>query len=239
MTIVFIETPSKNQILIDGGPDDSLLSELGEVMPFWDRSIDVVVLTHPNLDHAAGLVAVLKNYKVDYFVDANDSYALAEYEELKKISQDKKIKRIIARRQARFVLDKNILMEILWPEKITAEDPNRNSIIAKLSFDEIDFLLTGDAEKGEELILVQRGDNLQSEILKVGHHGSKTSSNPLFLEKVRPEYALISVGRRNRYGHPHSEVLENLSSIGAKIFRTDLDSRIELKTNGQYLTLVE
>lgn len=234
---IFIETPTKNQILIDGGPDRSVLKELGEVMPFWDRSINLVVLTHPNLDHVAGLVDVLKNYKVRMYLDAGDDYPLAEYEELKRIVSEKNIQYVRVKRGTKLALDEEVEFLVLSPENLVEGDPNFNSIIAKLSFGEVDFLLTGDAEKGEELRLVMNGDNIQSEVLKVGHHGSKTSSNPLFLEKVRPQYALISVGRKNRYGHPNSDVLKNLVSIGAQIFRTDVDSRLELKTDGKGLTV--
>lgn len=234
---IFIETPTKNQILIDGGPDRSVLKELGEVMPFYDRTIDLVLLTHPNLDHAAGLVDVLKNYEVKYFVDTNDTYYLAEYDELKKIVEEKNITHVIARRGTEIVLDRGARLVIFHPDKLVGGEPNQNSIIAKLSFGEINFLLTGDAEKGEELKLVANGDNLQGEVLKVGHHGSKTSSNPLFLEKVKPQYALISAGRQNRYGHPASEVLNNLALIGAKIFRTDVNSRLKIESNGADLTV--
>ncbi|HBT81669.1 hypothetical protein A2757_01590 [Candidatus Giovannonibacteria bacterium RIFCSPHIGHO2_01_FULL_48_47] len=234
---IFIETPTKNQILIDGGPERSVLEELGEVMPFYDRTIDLVLLTHPNLDHAAGLVNVLKSYEVKYFVDTDDSYYLAEYEELKKIVEEKNISRVIARRGTKIVLDRGAELVILHPDKLAKGEPNQNSIITQLSFGDIDFLLTGDAEKGEELKLIENGDDLQSEVLKVGHHGSKTSSNPLFLEKVKPRYALISVGRQNRYGHPASEVLNSLALAGAKIFRTDADSRIKIESNGTDLTV--
>ena len=236
---IFIETPSKNQILIDGGPDKSVLEELGKVMPFHDRSIDVVILTHPNLDHAAGLVEVLRNYDVKYFIDTDDPYPLAEYAEIKKIVEEKNITRIVARRGMKIVLDRGTELVILHPDKMSADNPNFNSIVAKLSFGEIDFMLTGDAEKGEELKLAQGNYNLDSEVLKVGHHGSKTSSNPLFLDKVKPDYALISVGAKNKYGHPTEDVISNLSAVGAKIFRTDVDSRIHIETDGKILTLVE
>lgn len=234
---IFIETPSKNQILIDGGPDRSVLKELGEVMPFYDRTIDLVILTHPNLDHVAGLVEVLRNYEVGMYMDTGDTYSLAQYEELKRVMAEKKIPYVLARRGTKFILDKGVELLIFHPEKLAkVSDPNQNSIIAKLSFGETDFLLTGDAEKGEELRLVTSGDDLESEVLKVGHHGSKTSSNPLFLEKVKPDYALISVGRQNRYGHPNDEVLETLLATGAIIFRTDVDSRLEIKSDGKDLT---
>src|SRR3989344_151970 len=235
---IFIETPSKNQILIDGGPDRKVLEELGEVMPFWDRTIDVVILTHPHLDHAGGLVEVLKNYQVKVFADGGDVYGLAEYQELKNIILEKNIKYIPVRRGIKMVLDRNAELVFIAPDKIVeSKNPHDNSVISRLSFGEIDFLLMGDAEKGEELELVQGRDNLESEVLKIGHHCSKTSSNPLFLEKVKPRYALISVGAKNRYGHPAQETLSALAAAGAKIFRTDVDSRIHVSSDGTDLTV--
>lgn len=236
---IFVETPSGNQILIDGGPDRRVLEELGKVMPFYDRSLDLVILTHPHLDHAGGLLEVLKNYEVGEFMDGGDSYYLAEYGELKKMIEEKKIKYEIAHRGLKISLDRGISLLILTPSRLVKSDnPHDNNVASRLSYGKIDFLLMGDAEKGEELGLVQSNDNLESEVLKVGHHGSKTSSNPLFLEKVKPEYALISVGAKNRYGHPAQITLDNLLASGAKIFRTDIDSTIEFKTDGNNLTLV-
>ncbi|OGF51816.1 hypothetical protein A3I27_00430 [Candidatus Giovannonibacteria bacterium RIFCSPLOWO2_02_FULL_43_11b] len=236
---IFIETPSGNQILVDGGPDRRILEELGKIMPFYDRSIDLIILTHPHLDHAGGLLEVLKNYNVGEFMDVGDSYNLAEYGELKKLIEDKKIKYETVHRGLKIYLDREVSLLVLTPEKlIKSDNPHDNNVVSRLSYGKIDFLLMGDAEKGEELRLVQEGDNLESEVLKVGHHGSKTSSNPLFLEKVKPEYALISVSAKNRYGHPAQITLDNLLAAGAKIFRTDIDSIIEFKTDGNSLTLV-
>ena len=236
---IFIETPSGNQILFDGGQDRKILEELGKVMPFYDRSIDLVILTHPHLDHAGGLLEVLKNYEVGELMDGGDSYNLAEYGELKKLMEEKKIKYEVARRGLKISLDKGISLLVLAPDKlIKSDNPHDNNVVSRLSYGRIDFLLMGDGEKGEELKLVQADDNLESEVLKVGHHGSKTSSNPLFLEEVNPEYALISVGAKNRYGHPAQITLDNLLAAGAKILRTDIDSTIEFKTDGDSLTLV-
>lgn len=236
---IFIETPSGNQILFDGGQDRKILEELGKVMPFYDRSIDLVILTHPHLDHAGGLLEVLKNYEVGELMDGGDSYNLAEYGELKKLMEEKKIKYEVARRGLKISLDKGISLLVLAPDKlIKSDNPHDNNVVSRLSYGRIDFLLMGDGEKGEELKLVQADDNLESEVLKVGHHGSKTSSNPLFLEEVNPEYALISVGAKNRYGHPAQITLDNLLAAGAKILRTDIDSIIEFKTDGDSLTLV-
>jgi len=236
---IFIETPSGNQILFDGGQDRKILEELGKVMPFYDRSIDLVILTHPHLDHAGGLLEVLKNYEVGELMDGGDNYNLAEYGELKKLMEEKKIKYEVARRGLKISLDKGISLLFLAPDKLVKSDnPHDNNVVSRLSYGRIDFLLMGDGEKGEELKLVQADDNLESEVLKVGHHGSKTSSNPLFLEEVNPEYALISVGAKNRYGHPAQITLDNLLAAGAKILRTDIDSIIEFKTDGDSLTLV-
>jgi len=236
---IFIETPSGNQILFDGGQDRKILEELGKVMPFYDRSIDLVILTHPHLDHAGGLLEVLKNYEVGELMDGGDNYNLAEYGELKKLMEEKKIKYEVARRGLKISLDKGISLLVLAPDKlIKSDNPHDNNVVSRLSYGRIDFLLMGDGEKGEELKLVQADDNLESEVLKVGHHGSKTSSNPLFLEEVNPEYALISVGAKNRYGHPAQITLDNLLAAGAKILRTDIDSTIEFKTDGDSLTLV-
>ena len=153
--------------------------------------------------------------------------------------EEKKIKYEVARRGLKISLDKGISLLVLAPDKlIKSDNPHDNNVVSRLSYGRIDFLLMGDGEKGEELKLVQAGDNLESEVLKVGHHGSKTSSNPLFLEEVNPEYALISVGAKNRYGHPAQITLDNLLAAGAKILRTDIDSTIEFKTDGDSLTLV-
>lgn len=236
---IFVETPSGSQILIDGGPDRVILEELGKVMPFWDRSIDLVILTHPHLDHAGGLIEVLKNYDVWEFMDGGDNYNLAEYGELKKLMEEKKIKYEAARRGLNISLDRGISLLILTPDRLVKSDnPHDNNVVSRLSYGKIDFLLMGDAEKGEELMLVQSNDNIGSEVLKVGHHGSKTSSNPLFLEKVQPEYAIISAGSKNRYGHPAQITLDNLLAAGAEIFRTDIDSTIGFKTDGSSLTLI-
>jgi len=209
-------------------------------MPFYDRSIDLVILTHPHLDHAGGLLEVLENYKVWEFVDGGDIYNLAEYGELKKLVEEKKISYRTVQRGMQISLDKGVSLLVLTPEKLVKSDnPHNNNVVVRLSYGKVDFLLMGDGEKGEELKLVQAGDNLESEVLKVGHHGSKTSSNPLFLEKVNPEYALISAGVKNRYGHPAQSTLDNLLAAGAKILRTDVDSTIEFKTDGNNLTLTE
>src|SRR3989338_8119474 len=237
---IFIETPSGNQILIDGGPDKSVLKELGEVMPFYDRTIDLVILTHPHLDHAGGLVEVLKNYEVEKFMDSGNTHTIAEFAELKSMLEVKNVEQVKARRGTEIILGEEARLSILAPAELKSGSNLHNSmVISRLSFGEVDFLLMGDAERPLEYFLIEQEDDIQNEVLKAGHHGSRPSSSGLFLEKVRPEYALISAGRKNKYGHPHAEVLENLQKIGAKILRTDLDGRIEIRTDGLHTYFYE
>src|SRR3989304_4193124 len=139
---IFVQTPSGNQILIDGGQDRRILEELGKVMPFYDRSIDLVILTHPHLDHAGGLLEVLKNYEVGELMDGGDNYNLAEYGELKKLMEEKKIKYEVARRGLKISLDKGISLLVLAPDKlIKSDNPHDNNVVSRLSYGRIDFLL--------------------------------------------------------------------------------------------------
>jgi competence protein ComEC len=228
---VFIETPNKNQILIDGGPGSQILNKLGEAMAFFDRKIDIVILTHPDADHLNGLIDVLKNYEVKQVVEPCVNDSGSGYGQWLALLGEKKISRLCARAGQKIKLDKEITIEIIFPFESLAgqsiENTNSASIVTKLSFGENDVLLTGDAEKATEYQLVNSGVDLRSQILQVGHHGSKSSASEEFLKAVAPEISVIQVGKNNRYGHPAQEVLDRLKNIGAEIFRTDLGGDME------------
>lgn len=250
---ILIETPQRHQILIDGGPDSTILEKLGNEMPFWDRSIDLVVLTHPERDHISGLIEVLKRYKVNYILWTGVLRDTAEYKEWlraveKEVREGADIK--IAQAGQRIILWKSDLhnlwksdlhnyMEVLFPfedlEGKEYKNSNNTSIVARLVFDQNSFLFTGDAYKSVERKLIENQFHLGSDVLKVGHHGSKTSNSKEFIEAVSPEVAVISVGKDNRYGHPHQDTLENLAGI--KILRTDLDGDIKIITDGTSLKI--
>ena len=249
---IFIETPQRHQILIDGGPSPKILEKLGKELPFYDRSVDLIILTHPDPDHLNGLVEVLKSYKVDLVAfngarGTNPAFAEFEKQILKKhipvaiLYSGKKIR----------VGDK-ISLDILAPfesfEGKEVRDFNTSSIVARLVFGENEFLFTGDAPKSIEKELSQSDINLESDILKVSHHGSKTSTTDIFLEKVLPEIAVISVGankevknpdcdnkERNKYGHPHCEVLERLAKYDITVLRTDEVGDIKIISDGAIL----
>lgn len=227
---IFFATAQGHQVLIDGGPDTTVLSGLGEVMPFWDKTLDLVVLTHSDADHVTGLVAVFERYQVANVLwtgSRKDTKAFLAFERalLKEGAQE-----ITAQAGQRILLGSSgAVLEILYPEQgidVQKEKSNETSVIARLVYGEHEVLLPGDTTKKIERKLVKQGVNLQSDILKVAHHGSKTSSSKEFLEVVNPTIAIISVGKDNRFGHPTPEVLANLAEYGIKIHRTDLEGTI-------------
>jgi competence protein ComEC len=235
---IFIETPSQNQILIDGGPGSVVLEKLGGAMPFWDRTIDLVVLTHPESDHVSGLIEVLKKYKVENVLWTGVVRDTAEYEEWLKAIGDEGASIYIAKAGQKITLGKAVL-DIVFPAEVLNgqkfKDSNDTSIVAKLIYGENSFLLEGDlTKKGEENIL-EMGIDINSDILKIAHHGSKTSSAQDFLEKVSPEAAVISVGEKNKYGLPATETLEELLKYGINILRTDKSGDIRIISDGKNL----
>lgn len=246
---IFIQTPKRNQILIDGGPDSKILEKLSNVMKFWDRTIDLVVLTHPEKDHLTGLLEVLKKYKVENILWTGIKRDLSEYEEWKELIKNEKSKIYMAKYNEKIQVA-NLQIEIIYPfEDLTDkyfQDSNDTSIVSKLTFGNFSSLLTGDISKSVENKLIERNIDLKSDILKVSHHGSKNSSSPEFIEKVASQIALISVGGkkdiespdcdnkvRNMYGHPNCEVLERLNSYGITIFRTDKEGDIKIISDGK------
>ncbi len=245
---IFIDAPNGNQMLIDGGPGKAVLRELSKVMPFYDRSIDVVIATHADQDHVGGLPDVLKKYKIGLFLEPGVPGESSSYNELEKIVAEKSqgltlgnlegetLKKILARRGMEIDLGDGAILQVIFPDRDPAGmDTNMASVVAKMIYGENEFLLTGDSPIAIENYLVSlesQGQTLASDVLKVGHHGSKTSTSQQFVSVVSPEYAIISVGKDNRYGHPNQEILDTLNNFGAKILRTDQSGRIVFKSDG-------
>lgn len=233
---IFVQVDNGVQVLIDGGPDNSVLSKLGEVMPFWDRSIDLVILTHPHADHLDGLLEVLKRYRVGAVIESGVNHSIPEYDEWHTLLTEKSVPVIIAKGGQRIQLSHAASIDILAPfQNFVGESPKNvhdAMVVSKLAYGSTTAFLMGDAEKLIEYQLIFSGINLTSDVLKVGHHGSKTSSSEDFLKAVAPKFAVISVGRKNRYGHPYQEVLDRLVTMGTKILRTDLDGNIRIESDG-------
>lgn len=238
---IFIETPGNYQILIDGGPSNVILEKLGKEMDFWDRRIDLIILTHPEHDHIAGLIEVLKRYEVENIVWTGILRDTAEYKEWIRLieDEDSNIKIVQAGQK---IITPNLFFQILHPlENLKGQDvknTNNTSIINRLVFNNISFLFLGDAYKSVERKLVSDGVYLDSDILKVGHHGSKTSTSKELLESVNPCMAVISAGKDNRYGHPHEQVLEILNDYGIRVLRTDEIGDIKIISNGDKIKII-
>lgn len=235
---IYIEAPNGNQMLIDGGPSSgALLRSLGVVMPFWDRSIDVVIATHPDQDHVGGLPAVIENMSVDSVVTTENTSETGAYGAFEKAVVENHSRHILARTGERIILDNGIVLEILFPDRNTvAWESNTSSIIARLSYGDKSFLFTGDAPESIEKYAVSKsGGALHSSVLKLGHHGSRTSSSKIFLSAVGPKYAVVSAGKDNKYGHPHKEVTDLLDELKIPAVSTYEQGTIVFKTNGNEL----
>ncbi len=234
---IFIQSPDGNQILIDGGPNKAVLSQLSRAMPFYDRSIDALILTHPHQDHLSGLVEVLEKYDIDLILSSGDSAPTAEYAKWSKLIEEKGIKSVLVRRGTRLNLGGGVYFDALLPDVFTdTENQHQNMVVGRLTYGDICFLLMGDAEREQEFKILR--DDIDCEVLKVGHHGSKTSSGEAFLKKVSPNIAIIQVGEKNRYGHPYGAVLERLAAVSAKVFRADSDGAIIMESDGKNINIV-
>ena len=232
---IFIETPKKTQILIDGGPSGRIVEKLGSELPFSDRSIDLIIATHPDSDHISGLVEVLKSYQVDSVATTGVKGSTAEFDEFVFEVEKNKANKIILKKGQRISIG-NLLLYVLAPledfEGKTVKDYNTSSLVLKAVYGNNSFLLTGDASQSVEKKMVEQGADLASQILKIGHHGSASSSSDIFLEKVDPEIAVIQVGKDNSYGHPNPKVLGRLEKYGIIISRTDQQGDIKFFSDG-------
>ncbi len=236
---IYIEAPNGNQALIDGGNGKTVLAALGEVMPLYDRSIDVVIGTHPDQDHIGGLPFVLEKYEVGTFFDPGVQKKLGSYDALLSAVREKHVTYVHARRGQKIILDDGVFLTILFPDRnLPFVETNTASIVAKLSYGKTSFLFTGDSPKNiEHYLITLDAAALDTDVLKVGHHGSHTSSGEKFLKAVSPTIAAISAGKNNRYGHPHKEVLAGLAAIGANVLKTYERGTIVLFSDGSKIGL--
>jgi competence protein ComEC len=237
---ILIKAPDNKQVLIDGGPDNSVLQKLGQYMPFFDKTIELLILTHPHSDHVGGLPAVLKKYQVKQIlytgVNHNSPDHLAWLDEI----DEQDIPLDITTTGDRFILGEDIYLDTLFPladlTGQSAEDLNSTSVVNRLVFKDNSFLLTGDLPAEQETEIMAANLTIEAAVLKVGHHGSKYSSSESFLQAVDPQYAIIQVGQDNSFGHPHFLTLQNLEKLDITILRNDQLGDIHCLTDGQFLT---
>ncbi|MBU3934789.1 MBL fold metallo-hydrolase [Patescibacteria group bacterium] len=239
---IFIETPAKRQVLVDGGPGSTVLEKLGKEMSPYDRTIDLLILTHPEKDHMEGLLEVLKRYKIKNILWTGIIRDTIEWQEWADLIQKEGAEIKIAKAGDKIILQRenpSISIDILSPEENLEgkefKDSNDTSIIFSLIVGYKSFLFTGDVGSSIEKKLPE--EKIDVDILKIGHHGGKYSTSEWFLEKTSPEAAIISVGE-NSYGHPSLEVLQRLENFGITTFNTKENGDIEFVSNGKNLKLV-
>lgn len=235
---IYIRTPNGNDVLIDGGPDTKVLTALKKVMPDYDNDLGMVIATHPDKDHIAGLIPIFEKYDVKKYIHSEISSGTSFDNSLKQHAlNEPDLEEIIARRGQRYLLDnqQGIYLDILYPDKDTTnnKDTNGASIVARLVYNQQSFLLTGDAPSETEHFLdTHDGILLGSTVLKLGHHGSKTSSSDEFLTMVHPRYAVVSAGNNNRYHHPSPETIARVSKYPITLLSTIDSGTITFETNG-------
>lgn len=221
---IFIETATGIQVLIDGGPDATVIRRLGTVMRPWDRTIDMVVATHPDKDHVAGLVDVLDQYQVKTILtteNRGETMVATAYHTAMIREPDATI--WYARAGQIIALDASTTLAIFSPADNPALlESNASSIILQLRYGDIEFMFTGDAPQGVEDYLVRMygTELLESEVLKLGHHGSQTATSELFLSAVQPRYGVVSASIDNSYGHPHPDVVARVTAEGVSLVST-------------------
>jgi len=215
------------QILIDGGPNKKILDELASILPTTDRYIDLIVLSHPQYDHFAGLIDVFKRYQVGAFIYSGRKGEIKAFEDLEKVIKENKIKTIVLT-QGDKIKYQNNQFSILSPSEdfLKSKELNDTSLVISLQSEKAKFLFTGDIGFAVENYLTKNFD-LKSDVLKVAHHGSKYSSSEEFLKKVNPKISVIEVGK-NSYGHPTNRALNGLALVGSRVFRTDNDGTVKL-----------
>lgn len=244
---IYIRAPGGKDMLIDAGIGAVVLARLGEVMPWHDRSIDFVIATHPDADHIGGLPRVLSRYKVGLFVESGLGSRNAIDEEIRRLLAEKGIRLAVARRGMVIDLGGDARFEVLFPDR----DPkgmktNDASIVGILRHGDVAFMLTGDSPSSVEKHIVSMAatgtadlPGLKSDVLKAGHHGSKTSSSEAFVRAVDPRWAVVSAGCKNRYGHPHKDVIALFDRLGIEALGTCERGTIEFRSDGERAALEE
>lgn len=236
---ILIQSPFGQNILIDGGPDDKVIAELSKELAWHDRTIDLMILTHPHDDHVNGLNFILDRFAVNKILYTGVSHTAPGYIDWLEKIKAKKIPLLIVDRPQSINLGENCRLEIIYPftsflGKAT-DNLNNTSIVAKLIYQDTVILLTGDIEEEAEKEIIQKNTNISAQVMKAAHHGSNTSNTEDFLKAVKPNSVVISAGKDNQFNHPSRRVIKRLERSGVEIYRTDNDGTIKFVSNGKQI----
>ncbi|AKA70799.1 ComEC/Rec2 family competence protein [Clostridium scatologenes] len=227
-----IQVNGKN-LLIDAGPNESIDKLMNYLSKQNIKKLDYVIATHPDEDHIGGMSSVIKKYDIGEFYAPKKLTNTRTFENMVTALKSKNLKINAGKAGMNLNLGKNVTCQMLAPNNDKYKDTNNYSIVVKITYGESKFLFTGDAEKISETEMLSKNFDLSADVLKVGHHGSSSSSSKEFLDKVNPKIAIISCGKNNKYGHPHHEILTQLKNRKVQIYRTDVDGSIVLLSDGK------
>jgi competence protein ComEC len=234
---IFIQAPNGNTMIIDGGPSRVLLSALGRMLPFYKRSVNLIVNTNPDSDHYAGFIDLLERYNIGFEMEAGTISKTPTYQRFENSLAEHHVAHLFAKRGMRLVLDTvhQVYLDVLFPDQdVSHLSSNDGSIVMKLTYGNTSVMLQGDATAKVEDHLLALGDKVQADILKAGHHGSRTSTTDEYVKAVAPTYAIISAGLDNSYGHPHIETITTLNKYHVQILKTMDRGTIVFKSDGLY-----
>lgn len=234
-----IKAPNGQVMVIDGGRSISLANSLiiPQIKAWGASQVDVLVVTHPDADHIAGLVGVLENFPVKLVALTGDAHTTDIYARLLTNIRDKQIAAVQVRTGTTIPFDSAVKLEVLGPDDALVNQDNTNdgSIVIKLTYGQTSFLLTGDAEFAENQSILRRGADVRATVLKLGHHGSRSSTDENWLRAVQPQLGIISAGAGNPFGHPHPEVVAALNTLGIQYIRTDEHGTVTVVSDGTQL----
>lgn len=235
---ILISSPFGQNILLDGGPESNFRHSLDQLLPYWNKEIDLIILTHPDSDHLNGLIDILAWQYQNSLLILENPFSSKQYPKNWYLWQAmKKHKPIYSPTTNEKLQLGNNLSLIFFSPPEDPDNDNNNSLITKLVYKNFSALFTGDAEQQEGKTLLNSSLNLKSTLLKVSHHGSKNGTTPNFLKAVAPSLAVISAGKNNYYGHPHPELIKLLEENNIQIYRTDQNGTIEIKTDGKIVEI--
>jgi len=238
---ILIKIPHNQNILIDGGSDSTVLRRLGEELSWYDRTIDLMILTHPHDDHVGGLSYVLERYEVKKVLYTGVLHSSPAFLSWLKLLKEKKVTFLIADQAQKIIVAEDCYFDVIYPKNSLfgkeIDNLNNSSIVGKLVYLETSFLFSGDAEIEVEKSLLN--DDLKSDVYKAGHHGSITSSGQEFLNKIRPSIVVVQVGIDNKFNHPSKRVLKRFERLDSRIFRNDFDGTVRVFSNGNDIYVAE